>query len=379
MYIKDPVHGLIKVIEKEIVNSPYMQRLNNIKQLANAYYVYPGGVHTRFNHSIGVMHLANKYAKHLFPGSEKTITILRVAALLHDVCHGVGSHSYDNTVYQHIYPGVEKGHDQHRITLIRTELKETVEAYGISVEDVIKVWNGENMLLHDILQGELGADRMDFISRDSYFCGTKHLGTIAIDRIISNSTILDGKLHYKVKIVDDIVHALTSRFYMYKHVYYHKTSIATSLLFENILKECIEPLHLIERTKNFKQFIFINDQTLFGELLASKDVNLKTKENCRKLIQRKLPKMIWERVVSNEEYKRCLKEKNIIMENKVNVSNGCNVNLVFMENKNIKSYTPKKLLLEDNGVSFNFDDIVNNINYNISLPKEYNILRIYKL
>lgn len=377
MYIKDPVHGLIHVIEEGIVKSPYMQRLNNIKQLANAYYVYPGGVHTRFNHSIGVMHLADKYAKHLFPGRDETITILRVAALLHDVCHGVGSHSYDNTVYKHIYPQTEKGHDKHRIALIRSVLKETVEAYGIDVEDVIKVWTGENMLLHDILQGELGADRMDFISRDSYFCGTKHLGTIAVDRIISNSVILDGKLHYKVKIVDDIVHALTSRFYMYKHVYYHKTSIATSLLFENILRECIKPLNLVERTKDFKQFVFINDQTFFGELLSSKDVKEKTKKDCRKLIQRKLPKMIWEKVVSNKEYKRCLEEKDKLMKQKVNEN--FNEKLVFMENRNIKTYSPGKLLLADKNISCCFDDIVNNINYNITLPKDYNILRIYKL
>ena len=119
MHIKDPVHGLIDVIEEYFVTSPFVQRLNNIKQLANAYYVYPGGVHTRFNHSIGVMYLADKYANHLFPGNKKLISLLRMAALLHDSCHGVGSHSYDNTVYRHIYPDVEKGHDKHRIHFLR--------------------------------------------------------------------------------------------------------------------------------------------------------------------------------------------------------------------------------------------------------------------
>ncbi len=237
--IRDPVHDWIKCSADEIkiIDSPLVQRLHWVSQLSSVKQIFPGGVHTRFLHSLGVMKLAGKYMSHLLeefsPLSNELRTkyyqLARLAGLLHDIGHGPFSHSFDRTIYQKIYGVSDGGHDFHRLKMIQSNfLKPLIQACGtgtghgtIEPSDLIAVWNSETEeyrnaseeeqnwydIIRAIVQGPLGADRMDFTLRDSYFTGTTHLGTIAATRIISNTRLLevDGKIrmHYHYKCVLD--------------------------------------------------------------------------------------------------------------------------------------------------------------------------------
>ena len=322
--IRDPVHSWIKCSENEqkIIDSPLFQRLHWVSQLNSVKQVFPGGVHTRFLHSLGVMKLAGQYLTHLLEGNDVPvpsvlkayyIQLARLAGLLHDIGHGPFSHAFDCAIYEQLYNVRDGGHDFHRLTMVKSAfLRPLIEGCGIDVNHLIAVWNsnteeykttsGATRFMFDIIrstvQGPLGADRMDFTLRDSYFTGTSHLGTIASSRIITNSSIRkvgdQVYLHYHFKCLSDIIQALSGRYYMYDSVYLHKTSGAANVLIEEMLLKSAKHLNIIERTKNLEEFQWLNDSTIIGEIMAyqgDEQEMLEAKEACKRLLRRQLPKL----------------------------------------------------------------------------------------
>jgi len=351
--IRDPIHKWIELSPEElaIIDTPLFQRLRYITQLTATSQVFPCGIHNRFSHCIGVMYIAGKYASHLFKGaSDKNywVRLSRVAALLHDIGHGPFSHAYDNTVYKAIYPDVTEvngvklnnkchGHDIHRLYLITSEpLKTLVVKVGVSVADIVKIWTAsENSkpiyrILNAFIQGPLGSDRIDFLLRDAYFTGTKHFGALAHDRIISNSRLLcsNGKeindlpvnwhplavdnitLHYNIKVIDDIFRMLMGRFYMYKEVYFHKTSMSADMLVQEMISAAMKPLNLINRTTDVNKFVYLTNGVT-SEIMSldaanpppecTEDDVLLAKTYCRKYLHRELPRMELSIVISDKD------------------------------------------------------------------------------
>jgi HD superfamily phosphohydrolase len=153
----------------------------------------------------------------------------------------------------------------------------------------------------------LGCDRIDFISRDAYFCGTLHLGTVAYSRIINESliktrtNIITGKeeeyLHFKRKVFSDIIQVVNARFFQYKSVYFHKTVEAASLILENIMSLCVKPLRLVERTEDLQEFVHLTDEAFLTEVSLSPLVPEEAKRLVKLLKLRKLPKLVLEREV----------------------------------------------------------------------------------
>ena len=261
--IRDPIHGFIyfSQTEKAIIDNPYFQRLRRLHQLAVNELIFPGANHTRFSHCLGVMHLASKYAEHLFPDDPQTIKIARLAGLLHDIGHGPFSHTWDDTIYKKIY-SQSKGHDQHRLRIIKeTDLAQLIKDCGVEPDEILAVWSGEKQLLHAIVQGVLGADRMDYLLRDSYYLGTRQFGTIEYERIINESRIENCILHYNVKLQNDIFHALKGRAYMYENFYYHKTNMSANIVIKEIIKYYENSL--IERTKDLSQFVDLDETFIY--------------------------------------------------------------------------------------------------------------------
>lgn len=253
--VRDSIHNWIKYskCEQRVIDTALVQRLRNVGQLTFVSLVYPGGVHTRFSHSLGTMKLAGKYAKHLFrshPNFAHLVQVARLAGLLHDVAHGPFSHAFDNSVYATIYPSTPDnknpkidGHDLHRIHLIQKdqELSNAIKGCGVDPSELARVWKtklpahsssdessslDEYKVIGCFLHGPLGADRMDFTLRDSYETGMTHLGTIAHQRIISNSMIINGRLCYNLKCLVDVIQSLEQRLKMYQCVYLHRVSTA---------------------------------------------------------------------------------------------------------------------------------------------------------
>lgn len=355
--VRDPIHGWIKFStdEKILIDTPLVQRLRHVGQLTSVNLVYPGGNNTRFEHSLGAMHLASMYAdvvlestfiKPLQPDDKiKLKQLLRVAALLHDIGHGPYSHSFDRTVYKKLYnwdklEGFKKdGHDLHRHYILQKDEKimHAIFRLGITPDMVRSVWNGKAVaigeyddfyeVLSAIVQGPLGADRMDFMMRDSYYTGTEHLGTIAHTRIMDHAWIADYRdtkledhpltpiasdliksksrkmsLVYSEKILGDATHALNGRQYLYANVYLHKTAMAGSILIERILDALPG---LAERTQDLEQFAFLNDMIIQEALHSGASLS----HLAKRLLLRDLPKLKYEcRDVGNisEEHQKNL-------------------------------------------------------------------------
>ncbi len=261
---------------------------------------------------MGVMHLGGEYAAQVFQDfddMEYRIQLARLAGLLHDVGHGPFSHAYDDTVYRMIYPGNPHGHDTHRMLIVKSEfLKPYIENCDIKPSDLRELWEGKDRVMQAIVQGALGADRMDFMLRDAYYSGTTHFGSIASKRLIDNALIAehDGipSLHYNLKVLEDIFQSLLGRFYMYRGVYFHKASAAADIIIRKILDAAKIPLNLVERTKNLDDYQFINEYTILGEIMAGSGPELdEAKEFTKRLLTRDLPKLVWEAIMSENQIK----------------------------------------------------------------------------
>jgi len=304
---RDPVYGEITLSPLEVlcIDSRPMQRLREVSQLGGAERVYPGATHTRFLHSLGVMHLSGMYAEHL-SFSNKNTRLLRLAGLMHDIGHGPYSHQFDDVAYKKA--GLKNGHDDQRKRLlielmpsemkrvydnsmkeiwkknVRDELQDILERKFTEDEDiqmlflelmelVCRVFEGETegSAEFNIIQGPLGADRIDFILRDSYYCGTPEYGTVDLQRIIRSARLIekDGmkRLTYDAKIIDSIYRVLFGRFMMYKNVYFHKTARAADLMIQRVLELSYDFLSIGSYINNCNLFCALTEGWLYFSIL----------------------------------------------------------------------------------------------------------------
>lgn len=262
MEIRDPVHGLVfySDLEEQVINSRPMQRLRGIRQLAMANLVYPGALHTRFDHSIGAMHVAGRIAEQLNavekeagrpePFAGQDIENIRLAALLHDVGHGPFSHVSEAPL-RHLSGGTpdqetdlptEKLHELITCDLVRHH-RPLRGLLGERAEDVGRILDpresGEGApklaLARLIVSGPLDADKLDYLLRDSYFCGVKY-GIYDLDRVLNGLRIITGpdKRESYVGIHEESVYALEqhllARYHMTLQVYRHRIRRITDAL-----------------------------------------------------------------------------------------------------------------------------------------------------
>ncbi|AEA46125.1 HD domain-containing protein [Archaeoglobus veneficus] len=214
MEIRDPIHGFIHLndAEKELINTEPFQRLRNIKQLGLTCYLYPGATHTRFEHSLGVMHVATQIVRSILnkhkvedlaeylglanPGhlKDRLETTTRLAALFHDLGHPPFSHSSENLL--------KKEHEEYSAEIIETYYNELLRPFDrtVSVEDLSflitkgkkanGILGGDPLLslIQEIISGEIDADRMDYLLRDSHYTGVAY-GNFDYGRIVETLTI----------------------------------------------------------------------------------------------------------------------------------------------------------------------------------------------
>ncbi|MEW6234260.1 MAG: HD domain-containing protein [Candidatus Omnitrophota bacterium] len=238
--IRDPIHGFIERTEKEqqIIDTKVFQRLRRIKQLAMAFLAYPGAMHTRFEHSLGVKHIAGRMAKNLLKDEEE-IELIRIAALLHDIGHGPFSHVSENILEKFFDPRKigkkEKFHEQ----ITRDIISKNAELAKIiserEREKIISILSGDlcDPILKGIVSGPLDADKQDYLLRDSYYCGVKY-GVFDIERMIDTIKKYTGIDEKFLAVSRDGIYTLEqyiiAKYHMTTQVYRHKVRLVSDAM-----------------------------------------------------------------------------------------------------------------------------------------------------
>lgn len=264
---RDPIHGFIelKPLENKIVNSAPFQRLRNIKQLAFTYLVYHGAEHTRFGHSLGVMHLVSKSFISVISKCKDFLSlekrdwyeqILRIIALTHDLGHAPFSHAAES-----VFPDIMRHEDFTESIIKETNISDIIleigqyyvnkygQNYNITPELICNIYNGkeagensEFVFLKSFMDSEIDCDKMDYLLRDSLYCGVNY-GKYDIERLISCLTIYIQDGIPRLAIEHGGVHAfeefVLARYFMFTQVYFHKTRRYFDIIYSKALSQIL--------------------------------------------------------------------------------------------------------------------------------------------
>ena len=263
-----PIHGFVKLNawERDIVDHWAFRRLRRIRQLAWTDYVYPGAMHTRFEHSLGVLQIATwlydaittnskdvlqSELSYKSEGLQRQKQLVRLAALLHDVGHGPFSHASEK-----LMPKKDDGnrykHEDYSAAIIRNILRDVIENHqmnnncGFKADDIASLLEGSskaasNILWRDIISGQMDADRMDYLLRDSYHIGVAY-GKFDLHRLINTIRAIrpNKKTGPRFGITEGGWHAaeglILARYFMFTQVYFHKTRVAYDVHLREVLK-----------------------------------------------------------------------------------------------------------------------------------------------
>lgn len=235
--INDPVFGFINLQSElvfDLIEHPYMQRLRRIKQLGLSFLVYPGANHSRFEHALGASHLMRQAITVLrLKGheiAEEEADAVTMAILLHDIGHAPFSHVLENTL-------VEIPHE--KISLLM--MNELNRQFDGKLNMAIEIFKNQykKQFLHQLVASQLDMDRLDYLSRDSFFTGVAE-GIVGIDRIIKMLTVWNDQLAVDYKGIYSIEKFLIARRLMYWQVYLHKTVVSAEFLLIHVLKRAKE-------------------------------------------------------------------------------------------------------------------------------------------
>jgi HD superfamily phosphohydrolase len=236
--INDPVYGFITIdhpLILDIIAHPYYQRLRRIYQMAFAHLVYPGAVHSRLHHSLGAYHLMCNALSEL---KNKGIEInheeelgAKVAILLHDIGHGPYSHTLEKELINDVH------HEAISLLIMKVLNKE----FNGQLQTAIEIFTNSypKKFLYQLIAGQIDVDRMDYLTRDSFFTGVSE-GVIGYDRIIKMLTVHNGQLMVEEKAIYSIEKFLVSRRLMYWQVYLHKTVLSAEMMLVKIIQRAKE-------------------------------------------------------------------------------------------------------------------------------------------
>jgi uncharacterized protein len=324
--IRDPIHGSIELTPSEtaVIDNRFFQRLRNIKQLGFTEFSFPGATHNRYMHSLGAMHLAGLAFDQIFQGFPfaaketrwKLRQTVRLASLLHDIGHGPLSHTTEevmpelSTLKIAVYPKKENrraNHEDYTIKIITdSDLTEVLKNnfkdlapihIAMLVDKDLKadndffIENGVDFrpLLSQIVSSELDVDRMDYLARDSYYCGTSY-GHVDSDWLIANLTYYkskDGRLNLAlnrraVYTFDDF---LISRYHMYLMVYFHHKGI----IYDEMLLR-----YLRSKDCDFRIPAELNEYVKYDDYKLHTQMGVSSNEWARMIAEREPFRMVFE-------------------------------------------------------------------------------------
>jgi hypothetical protein len=302
--IADPIHQYIlytrpdglpgEATEQDLIDSSWMQRLRRVPQLQSARWVFPAAEHSRFQHSLGAMHLAGRFARQLhaslraeFPDAPSAALfeeLMRMAGLLHDVGHGPFGHFFDDN----FLADFDLTHEKVGQRIIREELGDLIR--GLRRSPAGPFEDGERIdpewicylmgksytsptaehprwLAHlkPLLSGIYTADNMDYVLRDSYMCGVA-VGPIDIERIMYYSFFSEKGLTLDRGGIQAFIMFLNARFYLYTNVYYHRTTRGIDLHLKDIFRDTMKLVFPYDLNKELQPYLNMTEWTLLEEV-----------------------------------------------------------------------------------------------------------------
>ena len=236
--VNDPIYGFITIpdgIIFRLIEHPWFQRLRRIEQLGVTHLVYPGAIHTRFHHTLGAMHLMHKAIETIRSKgveiTEKEEESAKLAILLHDIGHGPLSHNLEHSIVHHI------PHEDMSSIFMEKLNKE----FNGELSLAIRIFRNKyhKKLLHQLVSSQLDVDRLDYLTRDTFFTGVSE-GVVGYDRIINMLNVAGGNLVVEAKGIYSIEKFIIARRIMYWQVYLHKTVLSAMELVVNIINRAKE-------------------------------------------------------------------------------------------------------------------------------------------
>ncbi|MEM2883616.1 MAG: HD domain-containing protein [Nitrososphaerales archaeon] len=307
--IRDPVHGYISVteVEKAIMDLPVFQRLRRIRQLAGAHLTYPGAQHSRFEHSLGTLHLCGIAVNMLAqktPLTEEGAQEVRLAAMLHDLGHGPFSHVIEEVMVER--RGITH-EDVTKRVIKETEVKDVVNRYGFDVEVLSEFSLGLSparpKFLNEVVGGGLSVDIMDYLLRDSYFTGVEY-GKIDAHRIINSFEVVQDHLALDQAALYAFEALMVARYEMFRAVYFHRTVRAAELMLIRSFTLADDYLNITDTT-DLTKYLSQADETLLEELVrldthGRSDLK-KAKELALAYKNRSLLKCVFEKLIHRKD------------------------------------------------------------------------------
>jgi len=303
---RDPLYGFITVneVEQQIIDTCYFQRLRNINQLGTTFLVYPSAVHTRFEHSLGTLYIIDKLLDSLLLRQKEILgwgmddiehykSMARLAALLHDIGHAPFSHAAEE-----LFPNGMDHEDYTYAIITSTEIGQIIDKYlgegkSTTVAEIAvgRAKDKNAIFLSELLTGDFGADRIDYLIRDSYHLGVEY-GRFDVHRLLNTLLVRKNEENDGVELVleEGGIHTvegfLLARYFMFLDVYYHKTRRILDCHLGEFLKKVLDegtyPLDV-------EKFIYWDDHKVWSLLAENKG-----SEQVSRLLDRKHFRMAFE-------------------------------------------------------------------------------------
>ncbi len=271
--ITDPVHKYIRFseVEKNVIDSPPFQRLRRIRQLAGAHLVYPSAQHSRFEHSLGAMHIAGLAGETLldkgYIDHAEVVQDLRLAALLHDIGHGPFSHLFEEVLE---YRCKTTHEEMGKKIIMQSGVADILNRFGYSPEHICRLSFGQSKIsfLNEIISGGLSADIMDYLPRDGFFTGAEY-AKVDYHRIVSSFEVSKNRLAINKSALNSLESMLISRYEMFKAVYFHKTVRSAEVMLLTSMTTADEVLRLSDTSLD--NYLSLTDESTLDRLCILDD------------------------------------------------------------------------------------------------------------
>ena len=356
--IIDPIHDFVRVNSNElkIIDTPIFQRLRRIRQLSGAHLIYPGAQHTRFEHSLGVMHIASMAGHALNEKgivSSDNIQDLRFAGLLHDIGHGPFSHIFEELLQKRKMSHEDIGRD----IILKTQIGDLISANGFNKKFITELAFGDSkfQFMNEIISGALSADIMDYLLRDGYFTGAEH-AKIDHNRLTYSLDVYKNKLALEKSALVNFETMMISRYQMFKAVYFHKTVRAGEVMLLESMYLAEEELGL--SSISLDEYLKLTDEVILSKLLNLPERNSKlriAKKIATDYLNRNLFKSVFEVSVTGNAI---TKKRMQSIREEVSKKSKVDINEIFVDSSNTPSIplSPSKkesksiIILERDGV-----------------------------